>query len=44
VLVDRAGKVLLDAENGLFRDRDMTAHAERLLWRPRPRKNINRRS
>ena len=31
MLVDRAGKVPLEAENGLFRDRDMTAHAERLL-------------
>jgi tRNA(Arg) A34 adenosine deaminase TadA len=31
VLVDATGKVLLDAENGYMPDRDMTAHAERLL-------------
>ena len=31
ILADAAGKVLLEAENGLFPDGDMTAHAERLL-------------
>jgi tRNA(Arg) A34 adenosine deaminase TadA len=31
VLVDASGKVLLEAENGYMPDRDMTAHAERLL-------------
>src|SRR5476651_458218 len=31
VLVDAVGKVLLDTENGYMPDRDMTAHAERLL-------------
>jgi tRNA(Arg) A34 adenosine deaminase TadA len=31
VLVDDAGDVLMEAENGYMPDRDMTAHAERLL-------------
>ena len=31
VLVDSAGGLLLEAENGFLPDRDMTAHAERLL-------------
>ena len=31
ILVDAAGSVLLEAENGFLPDRDMTAHAERLL-------------
>jgi tRNA(Arg) A34 adenosine deaminase TadA len=31
ILVDPAGKVLLEVENGFMPDRDMTAHAERLL-------------
>jgi tRNA(Arg) A34 adenosine deaminase TadA len=31
VLVGPKGEVLLEAENGLFPDGDMTAHAERLL-------------
>ena len=31
VLVDASGKVLLESENGYMPDRDMTAHAERLL-------------
>jgi tRNA(Arg) A34 adenosine deaminase TadA len=31
VLVDAAGEVLLEAENGYLPDRDMTGHAERLL-------------
>jgi tRNA(Arg) A34 adenosine deaminase TadA len=31
VLVSPNGEVLLEAENGLFPDGDMTAHAERLL-------------
>jgi tRNA(Arg) A34 adenosine deaminase TadA len=31
VLVNAAGKVLLEAENGYMPARDMTAHAERLL-------------
>lgn len=31
VLVDANGKVLLEAENGYMPERDMTAHAERLL-------------
>ncbi len=31
VLVGPAGEVLLEAENGYLPDRDMTAHAERLL-------------
>ena len=31
VLVNAEGKVLLESENGYMPDRDMTAHAERLL-------------
>jgi len=31
ILVDADGTVLLEAENGYMPDRDMTAHAERLL-------------
>lgn len=31
ILVGAAGEVLLEAENGYLPDRDMTAHAERLL-------------
>jgi tRNA(Arg) A34 adenosine deaminase TadA len=31
VLVDAGGKVLLEAENGYMPERDMTAHAERVL-------------
>ena len=31
ILVDAAGEVLLQAENGYLPDRDMTGHAERLL-------------
>jgi tRNA(Arg) A34 adenosine deaminase TadA len=31
ILVSAAGDVLLEAENGYLPDRDMTAHAERLL-------------
>jgi tRNA(Arg) A34 adenosine deaminase TadA len=31
ILVDAAGEVLLEAENGYWPGRDMTAHAERLL-------------
>jgi tRNA(Arg) A34 adenosine deaminase TadA len=31
ILVGPAGEVLLEAENGYLPDRDMTAHAERLL-------------
>ena len=31
ILVNAAGEVLLEAENGFLPDRDMTAHAERLL-------------
>ena len=31
ILVNPAGKVLLETENGFLPDRDMTAHAERLL-------------
>jgi tRNA(Arg) A34 adenosine deaminase TadA len=31
VLADERGNVLLEAENGYLPDRDMTAHAERLL-------------
>lgn len=31
VLVNAAGEVLMEAENGYLPDRDMTAHAERLL-------------
>jgi tRNA(Arg) A34 adenosine deaminase TadA len=31
ILVGAAGEVLLEAENGFLPDRDMTAHAERLL-------------
>jgi tRNA(Arg) A34 adenosine deaminase TadA len=31
ILVNAAGDVLLEAENGYLPDRDMTAHAERLL-------------
>jgi tRNA(Arg) A34 adenosine deaminase TadA len=31
ILVDADGRVLLEAENGYLPDRDMTAHAERLL-------------
>ena len=31
VLVGRDGEILLDAENGYLPERDMTAHAERLL-------------
>jgi len=31
ILVDGAGEILLEVENGYLPDRDMTAHAERLL-------------
>jgi tRNA(Arg) A34 adenosine deaminase TadA len=31
LLVDAAGEVLMEVENGYLPDRDMTAHAERLL-------------
>jgi tRNA(Arg) A34 adenosine deaminase TadA len=31
ILVNAAGDVLIEAENGFMPDRDMTAHAERLL-------------
>jgi tRNA(Arg) A34 adenosine deaminase TadA len=31
ILVDADGKVLIEAENGYLPERDMTAHAERLL-------------
>jgi tRNA(Arg) A34 adenosine deaminase TadA len=31
ILVDRNGSVLIESENGYMPDRDMTAHAERLL-------------
>ncbi len=31
ILVDAAGEVLLEAENGFLPDRDMTGHAERLM-------------
>ena len=31
ILVDGAGQVLIEMENGFMPDRDMTAHAERLL-------------
>jgi tRNA(Arg) A34 adenosine deaminase TadA len=31
ILVSAEGKVLIEAENGFLPDRDMTAHAERLL-------------
>ncbi len=31
ILVDRNGSVLIESENGYLPDRDMTAHAERLL-------------
>jgi|SRR5579862_354260 len=31
ILVSAAGEVLIEAENGFLPDRDMTAHAERLL-------------
>jgi tRNA(Arg) A34 adenosine deaminase TadA len=31
ILVNAAGEVLLEAENGFLPDRDMTGHAERLL-------------
>jgi len=31
ILVDAAGKILFEVENGYMPDRDMTAHAERLL-------------
>jgi tRNA(Arg) A34 adenosine deaminase TadA len=31
ILVDADGKVLIESENGYMPDRDMTAHAERLL-------------
>jgi tRNA(Arg) A34 adenosine deaminase TadA len=31
ILVDSAGEVLLEAENGFLPDRDMTGHAERLI-------------
>jgi tRNA(Arg) A34 adenosine deaminase TadA len=31
ILVSAAGEVLIEAENGYLPDRDMTAHAERLL-------------
>jgi tRNA(Arg) A34 adenosine deaminase TadA len=31
ILVDAAGDVLIETENGFLPDRDMTAHAERLL-------------
>ena len=31
ILVDAAGAVLLEAENGFLPDRDMTGHAERLV-------------
>jgi len=31
ILVDPDGKILLECENGFMPDRDMTAHAERLL-------------
>ena len=31
LLVDAAGEILMEVENGFLPDRDMTAHAERLL-------------
>ena len=31
ILVDAAGKILIETENGFMPERDMTGHAERLL-------------
>jgi tRNA(Arg) A34 adenosine deaminase TadA len=39
VLIGPTGKVLVDQENGYMPDRDMTAHAERLLRTVMPRES-----